>query len=317
MRISVLVKSAGRVLALTLILVFCFVVAAIISGVSEPSAGSSGGTFLPILFSSFLQASVLSYLIIRSRIYGWKLVGVLFLAFYGSMTVIPQLESIVYLQGKMPDGMISRLFLMGSIVAVLFTPAAVVIWGKLRRPAALDYRGTLPSLTVAEWVWKLAGLAAVYLLLYYGFGYYVAWKNPAVQEYYGGTDPGSFIAQLYSVWEDTPWMYPFQAFRALLWIAILIPLARILKGQPWENGLQMGLFLSVWSTQLLLPNPYMPEEVSSIHFLETITSNFIFGWILGWVLSRHHSSFSDLFVGISKPPNNAKNDSLTGPASPG
>jgi hypothetical protein len=36
--------------------------------------------------------------------------------------------------------------------------------------------------------------------------------------------------------------------------------------------------------QLLIPNAYMPAEVARVHFIETISSNFIFGWIVGLLL---------------------------------
>jgi hypothetical protein len=39
----------------------------------------------------------------------------------------------------------------------------------------------------------------------------------------------------------------------------------------------------VWSLMLLLPNPFMPREVALTHLVETITSNFIFGWLVGWL----------------------------------
>jgi hypothetical protein len=38
------------------------------------------------------------------------------------------------------------------------------------------------------------------------------------------------------------------------------------------------------NSQMLIPNPFMPAEVRMAHFLETASSNFLFGWLLVWVL---------------------------------
>jgi hypothetical protein len=125
----------------------------------------------------------------------------------------------------------------------------------------------------------------VYVIIYFTFGYYVAWKNPAVAAYYGGSDPGSYFAQLRNVVRDTPWLPILQVGRALLWTALAIPVIRMMKGHWWEAGLAVALLFSVvMNTQLLLPNPLMPYEVRMAHLLETATSNFLFGWIVVWLL---------------------------------
>ena len=61
-----------------------------------------------------------------------------------------------------------------------------------------------------EWAWKLAVIVIAYVVLYFSFGYFVAWKSPAVREYYAGSDPGSFLAQMKTVLITTPWLIPFQ-----------------------------------------------------------------------------------------------------------
>jgi hypothetical protein len=133
-----------------------------------------------------------------------------------------------------------------------------------------------------------------YLILYYTFGYFIAWKNPAVRSYYGGSDTGSFFAQMVLILSTGPWTIALQAFRVILWIAFTLPVIRMLRGQSWEVALAIALLFSAWSSMLLLPNPYMPAAVRMTHILETVPENLIFGWLVGWLLSRHHSSLRDL-----------------------
>ena len=106
-----------------------------------------------------------------------------------------------------------------------------------------------------EWAWKLAFVAIVYLLLYFTFGYFIAWRNPAVREYYGGSDEGSFFTHMSTVVTETSWLIPFQVMRAMLWVAIALPVIRMMKGQWQETALTLGLLFGVlMNTQLLLPN---------------------------------------------------------------
>lgn len=294
MNVKSIALFTGKVFLLTILLVFFFILGAFLSGLSEPAAGAeptpseAGSMMGALLISSLLQAIILSIIILRSREAGWKLTGAVFLAFYGSMAVIPQVESVVYLQSQLPPGMVPKILVMGAIVAALFSLSGVFILGKMRRGRAVETAKGRSAISISEWGWKLMLIVIAYLILYYTFGYYVAWKNPAVQTYYGGSDPGSFLAQLSDIWVSTPWMFPFQALRALLWVLLVLPIIRMLKGKPWEIGLLMALFFAVWSTQLWMPNPYMPAEVARIHFVETVSSNFIFGGLVGWLLSRRY-----------------------------
>jgi hypothetical protein len=142
----------------------------------------------------------------------------------------------------------------------------------------------------SEWAWKLTVIALAYLILYFTFGYFIAWRNPAVPEYYGRTDPGSFFAQMATVIRDTPWLIPFQIVRAMFWVALALPVIRMLKGQRLETALAIGfLFAVVMNAPLLLPNPYMPEAVRMAHLVETSSSNLIFGVLIGLLLTERRA----------------------------
>jgi hypothetical protein len=51
-----------------------------------------------------------------------------------------------------------------------------------------------------------------------------------------------------------------------------------------------GINYLVMNAQLLLPNPYMPEAVRMAHLMETASSNFIFGFLVGWLFTQRHAS---------------------------
>jgi hypothetical protein len=198
---------------------------------------------------------------------------------------------------RLPAGMLPRLFLMGALIAAPFSALAVLILGKRKASVPDAEENSRLVMPRSEWTWKLAVIAVAYVILYFTFGYFIAWKNPAVREYYGGSDPGGFLAQMGTVVRDTPWLIPFQILRALCWTLLALPVVRSLKGQWQETALSIGfLFAVLMSTPLLIPNPYMPEPVRMAHLVETASSNFIFGVFVGWLLTGPHVSEKAVMV---------------------
>lgn len=279
-------KIAIRLAALTVLYFICFaaVSAALFPGPSEePASAQAGSTLAALLAVSFLSTVVLAYLILRSRWGGWKLILVMFFAFYGVGTVLTQIETAFFVT-RLPPGVLPRLFLAGAITAAIFSPLAVLILGKRKPDRTEDESPRRLHMPAGEWVAKLSLIAIVYVVIYFTFGYFIAWQSAALRAYYVGSDPGSFLAQMTTVVRDTPLLLPLQAVRAILWTAIAVPVIRMMKGQWWEAGLAVALLFAVVSSQLLLPNPFMPREVRMVHLLETASSNFLFGWLIVLVL---------------------------------
>jgi hypothetical protein len=279
-----------KVIALTIILFICFAVAGRVIGQqgSSQTPEQTGAAAVALLAVCFLNTIVLTHIILRSRWAGWRLIATVFFVFYGVMTFMSQIESAVFIT-RLPSGMLPRLFLMGALIAAPFSVLAVLILGKRKADTVSGELNTRLVMPTSEWAWKLAVIALAYLILYFTFGYFVAWRNPAVREYYGGIDEGSFFAHMGTVLGNTFWLIPFQILRAMFWAVIALPVIRMMKGQWQETALAIGLLFAVlMNAQLLLPNPYMPEAVRITHLMETASSNFIFGLLVGWLLTQRH-----------------------------
>ena len=275
-----------RLMILTVLYFICFaaVSAAVFSSTVEQPAPEQANAAVALFVVSCLNTAVLAYVILRSRWAGWKLVGAVFVVLFGITTFMSQIET-AYFVTHLPPGMLQRIVLSGAIIAAVFSPLAVLILGKSKSHEPDSHDTSRLIMPVGEWVWKESLIVAVYLIIYFTFGYFIAWKNAAVRAYYGGGDPGSFLAQMRNVLRDTPWLLPLQAIRAMLWTALAVIVIRMLKGGWWQAALAVALLFAVLNSQLLIPNPFMPQEVRMVHLLETASSNFLFGCLLVWVLS--------------------------------
>jgi hypothetical protein len=280
----------ASVIALTVLYFICFAVVsgALFAGVPQP-ANEGGNPALGLLALSFLNTLVLTYLIRRSSATSWKLIAGVFVVLFGISTVMSQIETAVFVT-TLPPGMLPRIFLTGGIVAAAFSPLAVLILKRRRDRASRNDNARVP-VSIAEWTWKTALIIAIYVIIYFTFGYFIAWQSAAVRAYYGGTEPHGFITQMINTVRETPWLLGLQAVRAVLWMFLGLVIIRLLKRPWWEAGLIVALsFCILMNTQLLIPNPFMPKEVRMVHLLETATSNFLFGCLLVWVLSLGSNS---------------------------
>lgn len=278
--------TAIRLVAVTIAYFCCFAVVsgALLAPASRQDVPAEAGATLGALFLvSLINAAVWSYVILRSRWTGWKLMLTIFFVFYGVSTVMPQIES-AYFITRLPSGMLPRLFLAGLIIAAVFSPLAVLILGKAK-PATNELAETSRlKMPAGAWIAKLALIVVAYVIIYFTFGYFVAWRNAEVRAYYGGSDPADFISHITSLLHQEPILFLLQSLRAVLWAAIAVPVIRMTKGQWWESGLAVALIFAVMTSQLLLPNPLMPPAVRIAHLVETATSNFLFGWLVVLIL---------------------------------
>lgn len=246
---------------------------------AEVPVGEIGLTL--VLAIMFAQVLALAIPIIRSRWNGLRLATTMVVVFFGTVTFMNQIESLVYLNDKMAKGFLSGLFLMGFVTAAVFSPIAVLTLGKWK---AISESMKVPAsaLRLGKWGWRIATAGLVYLCLYYLFGYYIPWQNPEIRAYYGGTDPGSFLAQIKTLAQGTPWMIPFQYMRGVLWVLLGLLVIRSMRGPWWHAGLATAILFSVPALYLLLPNPVMPDFVRMAHLVETLPYQFLFGWFLAW-----------------------------------
>jgi hypothetical protein len=225
---------------------------------------------------ALLYSVVIAYPVVRSRWAGWRLVAAIFGAFYGITTVLNMIEVAFFMPHVISAGTIVRIMINHAIIAAVAAPAAVWLfdrWGSVPR-----VREANPRLHMSwqRWVWKLALIAVTYVFLYLFFGALVAWQVPAVREFYAD-----------AVIPTVGTIVLLQLLRALVWVALAVPIIRMMKGPWWETALAVALLFAVlMNAGLLAPNPFMPSVVRMTHLVETASSNFIFGWCLVWLLLR-------------------------------
>lgn len=182
----------------------------------------------------------------------------------------------------------TRIILSGLVRALVFAPLAVFVLGKARQDPTADEPNPRLVMTSAERVRRLSILSIAHAVVYFLFGYFVAWQWAETRQFYSGTtDLLPFFAHMANTFRADPALPLFQLLRGFMWAGLALPIVRMFKGGRVETSMAVALTFSVLlATLALFPNPYMPTLVRQSHFFELSSSMLVFGALTGWTLTK-------------------------------
>ncbi len=252
---------------------------------SEPGVVGSG---MGILILSAVNTLLIVGLILFSNLRGIRLAISLAIAYYGVFTFLTQIETWYFLgEINVSKELLLELFLMGLPVPFLFIPLAVLLCKRWKTQEKIIINNSF-NLPMSKLIHKIFILALVYVVIYWLAGYFIAWQNPQLREFYGS--PG----ELTPFWEhtmytlrDDPGLFILQLMRGALFTLIAFSIIRNSITKTWFTALLVGFFLAVPHFGHILSNPLMPlASVRLSHMIETASSTFVYGIIIVLVLHR-------------------------------
>ena len=157
---------------------------------------------------------------------------------------------------------------------------AALLWYAVFRTASVTespVSSTLPERTFGRKVWRLTFCSACYLFLYFLAGTIIF---PFVRDYYATQHlPGGLqiIAMQLLV-------------RGPVFVLVCLTLLRMFRLPHLSGALSVGLAFTFISgvAALIMPNGIFPDNVRWAHFCEVTSSNFVFGFVVGWVWGQAH-----------------------------
>jgi len=249
--------------------------------VATPQDASAGGILLFLFLASAINTAVIVGLILKTKWSGWKLAGGIALTIFGIQFFMSQIEALYFNQSLvMPVGLIYAVILGGLVLAVTFSMIAVTVFKKWKGETAKN--GEDFNIDTG-FVVKLIILAAlVYPALYFTFGYFIAWQLPELRMLYSGSSEIlPFFQHFRQTLQADPFFYPFQIFRGFLWLGLAMVLMNLVTANWKTKAFLTGItFALIMNAQLLVPNPSMSESIRLYHFIETASSNFIWGFAI-------------------------------------
>jgi len=250
----------------------------------EPGLSVPGASALSLAAGlageALIQSAVLLELVRRSTWRGWPLGLGVFLVYFGVVSFLTWVESLFFLSlfvHKMTPLQVHLGLARGLVVAACVGVLAAALAGPPRNavsenPAAAG----LPGHRVFGWVFRLSGVALLYVVIFFLFGMFVAvpLAGEEFHKFYGDLQPGAWILFL-------------EVGRGLGWALVAVLIVRMVDLERGGAALLAGLTFSLLLGALLVsPNPIIPERLRWSHFVEIVSENFIFGWLTVRLLTR-------------------------------
>lgn len=160
---------------------------------------------------------------------------------------------------------------------------AVRLFGKAKHETAPQHhhRFLLTDLMLKTFV-----LGCVYMIIYFVFGYFVAWQVEDLRLFYSGeTDLDGFIEKLISNVQETPFIYPFQLIRGMLFGLFILPIVGMFSTKPRTMLASIIFIYESTAICLIIPNILFPDSVRWAHFLEMASSMLLFA-VMTWVIYK-------------------------------
>jgi hypothetical protein len=260
------------------------------SSITEMSADSNSNSGLILFLICALNTLVVLYFIYNSQCKGWKLAGIIFLITFGIQYFMSQIETLWFNDSiNFPIKGILAVVSGGFIMNLLFSVTATWFTGNFSPlKESASEKAKVDLVPIVKYVLLLS--IVVWPVIYFLAGYLIAWQFAEVRLLYSGTaEMASFLSIMKA--NVASGLYFFQILRGVLWILIALPALAVTRGSLMRKGVILGLlFAFLGSSQLLLPNPFMSDMVRMAHFIETSSSNFLWGFIIAWCFGKLISS---------------------------
>jgi len=278
-------STAARTALFALGLFAAMVVGGLLAEVLVPSVGEAlaarqqqaAASIGAVALVALLQALLLAPVAARARPGPWRVALCVGGAYWLITPLLMQIESAVFLAPLLPDGFLLSVGISESVAAAAAGALAAALFGRRADDAAGPRHAALLDARVPVHAWgaRLIAICAIYIVLYFLAGAFIAWRNPELQAFYDqiGTPSLGIVLGV-------------QVPRGMLWAAAGALLLGVLDTNRRTGALLVALVFALPVTLLILPNPIMPPEVRSTHFVEVAASNILFGLATAWILTR-------------------------------
>lgn len=241
---------------------------------------AKGSSSLPfVLISTLGIVFTIIYIINNCETKGIRLMLSTILILFFVNTVLTQLETLFF--GEAFEGLLKRDILM-ICLANLFPIIFSVITGVLlfERKDNLNESGHCAAtlIDVKKSSITVLFIGVIYVIIYFTFGYFVAWRFDAVRMFYAGSTADlGFIEKLISNWSENPVIYLFQYLRGILFACSGLALLSMKWKKKYDFVISLCLVYLCTAIQLIVPNFLFPDAVRWAHFLEMFSSMLLFG----------------------------------------
>lgn len=224
------------------------------------------------IVSNALIFIVLGYYIIHANLTGARLalsvLAVYFIIGNLNLVIEAVIFNIVNIKGVLNS--VPR----DLITVIIISPAIVFIYGKWKGKVE---KNEFAIRSVLGWIWRVAVGDILYLIFYIVAGLTLINVYPELMKFYNEKLP-----------PPPELIFGIQLIRGLIFVAIAMLISRTVNLSLLKKAVLIGLIFSILGgiAPLILPNAEMPAYIRFGHGFEVGISNFLYGLVLGYLLSQ-------------------------------
>ena len=226
--------------------------------------------YLWLFLSNLLIASLLTYFVVNSVYWGWKLSLVTFLIYFAISHFNTQIEAIIF---NVLDPYISIKYMVSEGVIALITSFILVLFNNKWKEDHQTKSATFKR-SILSWIWRILLADILYLLLYFIAGITLQLIYPEFMDFYQGKIPSISL------------IIKTQIFlRGFVFIGIAILIISAANLSEARRAILIGSVFAILGAiaPLIMPNEFMPLNVRIAHGFETSISNFLYGFLLSYL----------------------------------
>lgn len=247
---------------------------------------AKGPSALPfVLISTCWIIFTMVYIINNCMTEGLKLILYTIWIIFFVNTAMTQIETLFF--GEAFRGLIKEDILMiclANLIPITLTGAiaGLIFKRKNNYDKVEEHRSRID---IKKSIITVLFIGFIYVIIYFTFGYFVAWKCEMLRVFYSGFSLDSgFIEKLISNWRDNAIIYPFQYIRGILFACSGLALLNMKWKHKYDFIVSLSLVYLCTAIQLIVPNFLFPDEVRLAHFFEMFSSMLLFGIITSVLL---------------------------------
>jgi hypothetical protein len=228
--------------------------------------------------SGVLLALVLAPIALRLDVPTHERTGILFLLLFGLNTLVNVIEGsffTTWLGQAAPGTLLAAVpgnLVTAWLLGVLFRPPAVT------RTVVEAFGDVFAQRAAVAWLARLVAAGLAFVPIYYVVGRLI---YPFVQSYY--EDPAFALGLRVPGLAE---ILTLQVGRGLLFVALVLPLVVLLRGQWWRRGLWIGLAVAaLMAWEPLLSNTAWPIALRVVHALEITADSLAHGLTIAALLA--------------------------------
>lgn len=228
-------------------------------------------TLLWDIVANFMIALLLGYYIISSRLNGLKLGIAVFLIYFMIGHFSTLIEAYIFNVTDRERTTIE--ILKGLMASAIFCPLYLLLFKNRQEIGSTKFK----ERTFFSWLWRILAANFLYLIFYITAGLILSFVYPQLMDFYEGKIPPFDVmikTQLY--------------VRGFIFIGIAILILRTLNLSLTKKVVFIGLVFSILGgiAPLIQPTELMPGYIRLGHGIEVGISNFIYGFVIGFLLGQ-------------------------------